>query len=112
MNEPWFPEAYAWLPGTVLGCALGLYGSLVGILAWQGKAKTLVIGGFWFFFGISVVMLVAGAFAFFLGQPYGVWYGLGLGGLIGTVVLGANAFTIFNAYRRAEARKLAAANLG
>jgi hypothetical protein len=103
---------YAWLPGTVLGCTVGLYGGLVGILAWQGKAKALVIGGFWLFLGISVVMLVTGVIAFFSGQPYGVWYGLGLGGLIGTIVLGANGFTIFNAYRRADARKLEAANLG
>jgi hypothetical protein len=112
MNAPWFPEAYAWLPGTVLGCTLGLYGAAVGILAWQGKARKPVIGAFWFFLGISVVMLVAGAIAFLTGQPYGVWYGLGLAGMIGTIVLGANGFTIFNAYRRAEARKLQAANLG
>jgi hypothetical protein len=51
---------------------------------------------------------MAGGLALATGQPYGVWYGLGLGGLIGVVVLGANIRTVRRVYAMAEQRKIAA----
>jgi uncharacterized membrane-anchored protein len=95
----------------VLGCTLGLWGAVVGTLAGMGKGKRFVLGSYWVMFVISLVMLVAGVVAFLAGQPYGVWYGLGLAGLIGTMVLGANGYTIYAVYRRAEQRKMCAENL-
>jgi hypothetical protein len=53
-------------------------------------------------FGASLVLLAAGLTALFSGQPYGVWYGLGLGGLIGTVVLGFVLPVVRKGYREAE----------
>jgi hypothetical protein len=108
---PWFPEHYAWVFGTAIGVCGGIFGALVGVLGPQGKAKGLVLGFYWTVLAVSLVMLVAGIGALLTGQPYGIWYGLGLAGLIGTLVLGLNYPTIRNVYLRAEERKLLARDL-
>lgn len=111
MNEPWFPEQYAWIFGASIGVLGGLVGTLGGMMAPSGKAKMLVFGIYWFALIVSVTCLVAGLSALIAGQPYGVWYGLTLAGLIGSIVFGINYFTLVNVYREAEARKMAAQNL-
>lgn len=79
----------AWMNAAYLGGGVGLLGGLFGVLGSlsQRRAKTgrgpaflarvphagVVLG---------VVMLAAAAAAFADGQPWGVWYGFGLGGLI------------------------------
>jgi uncharacterized membrane protein len=109
MAEPWFdPAYYSWIPGTALGCLAGLWGGLVGFLAPKGKAKPFIIGSLVVLLVVSVCLLILGIVALASGQPYGVWYGFGLAGLIGVIVLGANAPTVIMAYRRAEARKISA----
>jgi hypothetical protein len=112
MNEPWFDPSYGWLPGTLLGCLAGLVGGLAGWLAPQGRAKPLILGSFGLLLGASVVMLMAGAVGYVSGQPYEVWYGLGLAGSIGVLVLGLNAPQLLRFYRQAEARRLEAQDLG
>jgi hypothetical protein len=99
---------YAWMPGTILGCTIGIWGALVGVLGPQGLCKGLVMAVHGVLLAISVVLLVAGVIALATGQPYGVWYGLGLGGLIGVIVLGANIPTVRRVYAMAEQRKMAA----
>src|SRR5262249_35423983 len=109
MNEPWFdPNRWAWLPGTLLGCLGGLWGALAGTLAPQGKARHLVLGFGLLLWGLSVVLLVTGLVALCTGQPYGVWYGLGLGGLIGAVALGPALPLVRKRYREAEERRIQA----
>ena len=112
MAEPWFdPIRFAWMPGTFLGVSAGAFGSLVGFLAPRGKAKGLVLAIYWTLLGASAAMLVAGAVAFFAGQPYGVWYGLGLPGVVGVSVLGATGGVITRGYRAAEERRMTAEDL-
>ena len=111
MNDPWFDPMYAWLPGTLLGVIGGTLGGLAGWLAPKGKAKALVLGGLWVLLAASAVMLILGVVGFFAGQPYGVWYGLGLAGLIGVLVLGVNAPQILRWYRAAEERRMSARDL-
>ena len=112
MSQPWFDEnLYAWIPGTLLGCLGGLWGGLVGTLAPRGRARGFVLGCTWALLLGSAILLGLGVVALASGQPYGVWYGLGLPGLLGLVVIGANTFTVYWAYRAAEARKLAARDL-
>lgn len=109
MTEPWFdPMRYSWLPGTFLGVLAGVWGVLVGVLAPQGKARGLIFAFSAVLFTASVSLLVAGIVALLTGQPYGVWYGLGLAGFIGTLVLGFNIPNLRAVYRRAEERKMAA----
>lgn len=111
MIQPWFPEHYAWIFGASIGVLGGVVGTLGGCLAPFGKAKTLVFGVYWLAIIASVACLIAGISALISGQPYGVWYGLTLAGAIGSVVFGVNYFTLNNAYRMAEARKMTAQNL-
>ena len=46
------------------------------------------------------------------GAPYAVWYGLGLPGLIGTVVFSAVLPGVLKRCRRAEERRMDAADMG
>lgn len=112
MSEAWFnPTLYAWIPGTLLGTVGGTVGGLAGWLAPRGRARGLVMGLAWFLFAASTIMLALGIVAYLGGQPYGVWYGLGLAGLIGVVAIGCNIPAIRNAYRRAEERQMRAHDL-
>ena len=112
MNDLWFsPAHYSWLPGTVLGCMCGLWGALVGILGPRGKAKLLVVWLGRVLFASSLFLLVAGGVAFVSGQPYGIWYGLGLPGMVGTIVIGCNLPMLTRVYRQAEERRISAQDL-
>jgi MFS family permease len=107
MNEPWFnPNLYAWIPGTLLGFLGGTIGGLAGWLAPKGRGKALVLGGMGLLIGYSAVMLAIGVFAFLTGQPYGIWYGFGLAGVIGLLVLGINYPVVRKRYREAEERRM------
>jgi hypothetical protein len=112
MNEPWFdPNAFAWIPGTAIGVCAGLWGGLAGWLAPRGKARRWVLGTGIVLVFVSALCLPVAVYAWFAGQPYGIWYGIGLPGVIGPIVLGANLPAVQLAYRRAEERRLAARDL-
>jgi hypothetical protein len=113
VSEPWFdPNRYAWIPGTLLGVMGGLLGSLAGVLAPRGKAKGLVVGLFVATIVGSGALLIGGAVALAEGQPYGVWYGLGLPGLVGLGVMGGLLPVVLKRYREAEERRFSARDLG
>ena len=112
MTEQWFDaNLYAWIPGAFLGVAGGILGSLGGTLALRGKAKRLVIGLYGSAIFVSAILLIAGVVALIQRQPYGVWYGLGLPGLLGIIVLGALLPVLLKRYREAEERRLMAQDL-
>ena len=112
MSNPWFPEYLAGaVAGSVLGVLAGLWGATAGVLAPRGRAKWLVVGLAWLILASSAASLAVGVIAYGVGQPYGIWYGFGLAGLIGLVVVGVNFFTVRAAYRAAERRKLEARDL-
>jgi hypothetical protein len=112
MSEPWFdPNAYAWIPGTVFGSLGGLMGALAGTLASTGRAKGLVLGGWWLFIVVAVTFLVTSIVAWTSGQPYGIWYGFGLPGLMGVVLFPAMLPVILYRYREAEQRRMRAADI-
>ena len=112
MADPWFdPNLYSWIPGTLLGVFGGTWGALAGTCAPKGRARSLVLGTGWMILGASVVMLIVAIVALSTGQPYGIWYGLGLPGVIGPIVIGANLPNVMRVYRSAEERKLSAGDL-
>jgi hypothetical protein len=112
MSEPWFDAMrYAWIPGTLMGVFGGLLGSLVGTLAPFGKGRQAILGAMWAFIAISAALLVAGVWGLASGQPYGVWYGLGLPGLLGVVLFPSLMPVVRNAYRMAEQRRMDAKDL-
>ncbi|MEN6426426.1 MAG: hypothetical protein ABFE13_13785 [Phycisphaerales bacterium] len=112
MTEPWFdPNTFAWIPGTLLGVAGGIEGTLVGSLAPRGKLKTLVMGVHFTILGICGTLLIVGIVALATGQPYGVWYGLGFPGMLGVVILGSLTPLVRKRYAQAELRKSMAEDL-
>ena len=109
MIEPWFdPNAYAWIPGTVFGMLGGLMGALAGTLAPKGKAKSTMIGMWWCFIGVGGLFLLTSLLAFFSGQPYGIWYGFGLPGLMGIILFPVLLPVVQKRYREAEERRMQA----
>ena len=112
MNEPWFnPNYWAWLPGTLLGCIGGAWGALAGTLAPRGKGRNLVLGGALLLLVFCGGLLAAGLIAVISGQPYGVWYGLGLPGLLGVLVIPPNLYLVRKRYGEAEQRRMQAEDL-
>lgn len=107
MNEPWISNMG--MVGGILGSMIGILGGIVGTLAGgfvpRGKAKKLALGVNTFAFVLSFVSLVFGIVAYLSGQPYGVWYGFGLCGLLGTVGFGKCFWVILGRARDAELRK-------
>lgn len=110
--EPWFDaNRYAWIPGTAYGVAAGTMGILVGWLVPRGRARNFMLRAWFALWAAAVALLAAGFVALALGQPWGVWYGLLLPGVIGTLVVGANSIAVTKKYREAEERRLAAKDL-
>ncbi len=113
MSAPWFdPNLFAWIPGTLLGVVGGTLGALAGALAPRGKARAAVLGLVAAAIVLSLALLVCAVVALSTGQPYGIWYGFGLPGLLGLIIFGCLYPVIRQRYREAEARKLRAADLG
>lgn len=111
MSEPWFNPQWSFLPGTLLGGLGGpALGILAGVLAPQGKARTLVYGVNCFLTLAGIVMLVLGLIALLTGQPYAIWYALLLPGVMGTCLFGSAFWIIGQRYRQAEMRQMQAKN--
>lgn len=112
MTQPWFDaNLYAWIPGTAYGAVTGVLGSVVGWLAWHGRARNFVVNTWKALWAAALGLLAAGVYAIAEGQPWGIWYGLLLPGVIGVTVVGANFLTILKRYRDVEQRRLAARDL-
>lgn len=113
MAAPWFdPSLYGFVPGTLLGVAGGTLGALAGALAPRGKGRALVLGTFGAAIAVCAALLAAAVVALATGQPCGVWYGLGLPGLLGVVLFCALLPVVRARYRDAEARRIGAADFG
>jgi hypothetical protein len=110
MNSPWFDPNLAWMPGTALGIAGGVFGGIIGTLMPLSRLKQRLIGmkyikaSYILILVWSVSMLVAGIVAVIVGQPYGVWYGLTLAGLIGSVVFGSLYPLVFHLPKKLEGK--------
>jgi|SRR5580658_3057939 uncharacterized membrane protein len=112
MAQPWFDQQlYSWIPGATYGVVAGIVGGLVGWLAPRGRARSFVLRAWVGLWLAGVILLAVGLVALFQGQPFGIWYGFLLTGVIGTLVVGANYFTVKITYRRVEERKLAIRDL-
>ena len=113
MSEPWFDaNQWGWLPGTALGVLGGLWGALAGTLAPHGRGKALVWGTYWVLLAAGGLLLAAGVVAVAGGQPYGVWYGLLLPGVLVLAVVAPLGVVARNRFRMAEERRMRAQDLG
>ena len=91
---------------TLLGLTGGILGALAGILARRGSGRTFILKTWIVLIFISALLFGAAITAKIYGQPYGVWYGLGLAGLVGLLVFIPNYFPIRNRYIQSEMRKI------
>ena len=108
MNEPWFDPMWAWVPGTILGVFGGLWGTLLGVLGSKGTGKTAIWVSYWLLLAIGAVLLALGIAAVASGQPYGIWYGLLLPGVLLLLVVGPLGLVFRKSQRMAEQRKMQA----
>ena len=90
MNEPWFdPNTFGGILGGIFGIVGGgIYGPLVGFGAPKGKLKGLVLGYHFTLLIVSVGMAAVGVYAYFVGQPWGIWFALVGAGILGCVIYG------------------------
>jgi hypothetical protein len=113
MSQPWFDEnMFGALWGSIVGggggTLGGLWGALIGTLAPRGKGRAWLIGIGWVFVGLGVLSLAFGLYALAAGQPYGIWYGPLLTGVMFTVVIGCLLPVVYKRYAEAEARRVQA----
>lgn len=111
MIEPWFSPSFAYVPGVVLGCSFGLFGSLAGFFAARGKGAALWRSLLALLGMTSGALFLAGTYALLVGQPYGVWYALGFPGLLGLVLAGGLRVALSRTLRASEERRIAAQDL-
>ncbi len=107
MNEPWINNIG--MVGDILSSIMGLLGvvdvTLALVFIPKGKANKLVLGVNTLAFALAFISLILGIIAYLSGQPYSIWDGFGLSGLLGTIFFGMFFFAICSEYRKAELRK-------
>ena len=113
MAEPWFDQntfgaLWGAIIGGVGGTLGGLWGALVGTMAPRGKGRAWIIPIGWGFAGLGVLSLAFGLYALVVGQPYGIWYGPVLTGVIFAGVVGGLMPVVYKRYADADARRLQA----
>lgn len=87
MESTWYdPDTLAWLPGVVMGITAAVLGVLTSKHAPSASHPTLILGGWLLFKTAAVLLTIVGIVAAWTEQPYGIWYGLMLPGLIGIAV--------------------------
>ena len=107
MNEAWFnPGLFGGVLGAAFGCTAGLWGYLASVLSARGKARSFILGWGWTMFGGSCLCLVMAVIAFAAGQPYGIWYGLGLVGVLGCIIFPLRIGPIRRIYAESESRRM------
>lgn len=115
--QPWWPGETGGAIGAWLGAGVGVVfggiaGGVGGPLAAKGLAKRFVIGLYIAAIVCGVALLGAGLVALATKQPYHVYYPLMHPGALLTALASIILpVAILPAYRRAEARRLAAAEL-
>jgi hypothetical protein len=115
--DPWFTQQAAGIIGGVLGATLGgvlggaVGGGVCGPLAAVGKARRFVMGYFTFLAVLGTALVLVGAFAVAIGQPWYVWYCLGLPGVIVAGLAVGLRPVLRKQYAAAEQRRIDAASL-
>jgi len=102
----WFGTRSAALLGGIGGALIGLWGSLIGVLASRGKARHFVLGSANALLVTGIASFVGGAVAVATGQPYAVYYPLLLIGIILVLVLGKMRGNLSARYEQLELKKM------
>jgi hypothetical protein len=93
--------------GGVGGVLIGCLGALIEWLAVRGKAQRFVVNAVRVLIGVGVASALGGLAAVALRQPYGVWYGLLLIGVLLVVIFPFRLRRYQDRYREFELRRMA-----
>ncbi len=109
--KPWFDMRISYLPGTIFGTTVGLWGATVGILSSKRWAYPFLLSTGIVACVIALGMLILGTIGLLTGQPYAIWYALILPGAIGTIQMPFFLWMIIIRHRSTELLKLASEDL-
>ncbi len=89
MNPFALDPSLSWLPGTLFGVSVGLWGSCLGVARGFGRRRieTCMAHSYWFFLSWALSMFHFGVNALAQGRPYSLWFGWLLPGALGAVQL-------------------------
>lgn len=94
------------LGGSLLGIIGGTLGAIASKLAPKGKCRGLILNTMKILIAIGILFLITGIIAFFVGQPYHVWYPLTLLGGIASFVIPFPYLQIKKMYTASELKKM------
>jgi len=102
MSDTW--SSLMWLPGTLLGVGIGLLGAFIGVQASRERLRRGAVRLMLAAAAVSAIFVLAGVAALAAGWPRGLWYGLLLPGVIGSVAVGANLPVVMKRLREQPVR--------
>ena len=116
MAEPWFdPIRFGVYYGVIVGggggSIIGIFGGVIGYCASRGVGRRWILGFMQTVVALGVAQLAFGAYAWFAGQPYAIWYPPLMSGVVFTMVMGPLIPVIKARYREAEERRIEAGAL-
>jgi hypothetical protein len=107
-DEAWWSDRMGGVIGGIGGSLIGVTGAVVGILVAKGRARRAVLATMAALAAVGGGLLVAGAVALALSQPYPVYYPLFLGGIVILAVFGVGFRRVRRSYEEAELRRMRA----
>lgn len=107
-GSDWWTNSAGGLIGGIGGCALGITGALIGVLAGLGKGKRFVIALAAMLITCGIVAVTVGTYAATAGQSFVVYYPLLLLGGMMTVSGSVVATVVPKRYRDHELRRMRA----
>lgn len=102
MNEWFDPNLYAWIPGTLFGVIVGIYGGIAGMLVMKKKNMGVIKKLYKPVVGMSIILFLIGVVALVVGQPFGIWYGFLLPGILGILSLRLNKRILYTDIKISE----------
>ncbi|HEV8681685.1 MAG TPA: hypothetical protein VGS09_02770 [Actinomycetota bacterium] len=106
----WWSDRTAGLLGGIAGSVLGLLGATLGLLVSRRRARGFVVGTTIAFGILGAGLIIAGAVAVAVSQPYAVWYPLLLLGGLLMMMSFVLRLIARRAYTDAELRRMRAMN--
>jgi len=105
-SSNWLTPEQGGMIGGIGGAIIGCFGALIGVLASRGKARKFVLALTKIFIALGIFLLLAGAVAAVMKQPYMIYYPLLLAGFILTIVFSVNQSSIQRRYDELEIRRM------
>lgn len=104
----WWTDRMGGLIGGLGGSFIGLMGAVIGVMAGLGRGRPVVLTLLITVAALGGLLFIAGIVAVSLGQPYGVFYPLLLGGFLCEMLATIGFVVIRQRYAQIEVRRMQA----